>query len=247
MKKFVDNVFEGLAALDFGILYPVIVSSVVAAVFLITMVIGFFVYRIRRADKTSMLALSLTVYTLAAVKIVCDLFSKPIKDEFIFSCIGSLFIAAASFAEYWLLCLQFNSREILNLREKRLIDRLSRFNDSLGDTKNDDYFQGDEMPSEPSIIKNAFENSFKRAEYLPTFKGFDGEEMNNYGVNFNEVLLYIDRMRRYDLTMDEEKALDDLETNVSNFSRRNISCEERKKLSAGLMKLVKLLSKYKAS
>ena len=68
------------------------------------MIVGFFVYRIRRADKTSMLALTLAVYTLAAVKIVCDLFSKPIKDEFVFSCIGSLFIAAASFAEYWLLC-----------------------------------------------------------------------------------------------------------------------------------------------
>ena len=59
--------------------------------------------------------------------------------------------------------------------------------------------------------------------------------------------LDMDRVRRYDLTADEEKTLDDLETNVSNFSRRNISCEERRKLSAGLMKLVKLLSKYKAS
>ncbi len=247
MKKFVDNVFKSLASLDFGVLYPIIVSSVVASVFFITMVAGFFVYRIRRADKTSMLALSLTVYTLAAVKIVCDLFSKPIKDEFVFSCIGSLFIAAASFAEYWLLCLQFSSREILNLREKRLIERLSRFNVPLDSAENDDYFQDGEMPDEPFIIKNVFENPFRRAEYLPTFKGLNDDEMNNYGVNFNEVLLYIDRVRRFDLSMDEEKALDDLETNVSNFSRRNISCEERKKLSAGLMKLVKLLSKYKAS
>ena len=58
---------------------------------------------------------------------------------------------------------------------------------------------------------------------MPVFKGFEGEETNNYGVNFNEVLSYIDRVRRYDLTADEEKTLDDLETNVSNFSRRNIS------------------------
>ena len=247
MEKFVDYVFGILASLDFGVFYPVIVSSAVASVFLITMIAGFFVYRIRRADKTSMLALTLAVYTLAAVKIVCDLFSKPIKDEFVFSCIGSLFIAAASFAEYWLLCLQFNSREMLNMREKRLIARLSRFDDCSSDESGDDCFQSGEAPDESLVMKYTFENPFRRAEFLPVFKGFDGEEMNNYGVNFNEVLSYIDRVRRYDLTAEEEKALDDLETNVSDFSRRNISCEERRKLSVGLMKLVKLLSKYKAS
>ena len=47
MKKFVDYVFGILASLDFGVFYPVIVSSAVASVFLITMIVGFFVYRIR--------------------------------------------------------------------------------------------------------------------------------------------------------------------------------------------------------
>ena len=133
------------------------------------------------------------------------------------------------------------------MREKRLIARLSHFDDCSCDEGGDDCFQSGEAPDESLVMKYTFENPFRRAEFLPVFKGFEGEEANNYGVNFNEVLSYIDRVRRYDLTADEEKTLDDLETNVSNFSRRNISCEERRKLSAGLMKLVKLLSKYKAS
>lgn len=256
MKKFVVSIFVSLGALDLGAYYPIIVSSVVAVTFFVTIFLGVFVYRVRRADKTSMLALALAVYTLSAVKIVCDLFTKPIKETFVFSCAGSLFLAAASFAEYGILCLQYNAPETLNLREKRLIDGLSRFNDCFdkgetngeSDEKTNGDFSFEQRLPEQSNIKNAFfETPFKRAEYLQCEKGFERRESDNYGVNFGEILSYIDKARRYDLTTFEKSDLDELETNVQNFSRRFISCAERKKLSSGLSKLAKLLSKYRVS
>ena len=73
----------------------------------------------KRADKTSMLAVALSLYTLSAIKTVCDLISKPIRDEFVLSCIGGLLSSALSFAFYGLLCMQHNSHFKLSSRDKR--------------------------------------------------------------------------------------------------------------------------------
>lgn len=244
MKILAVKLFNFISRLNFGVYYPLFVPSAVAVIFLVVFLAGIFFYRVKRADKTSMLAVALSLYTLSVIKTVCDLISKPVRDEFVLSCIGGLLSSALSFAFYGLLCLQHNSNFKLSSRDKRLIARLSQSdrNDLSGNNNGDE-----DDPGEPFVIKNAlFDSPVKRVEFLPTEKYPKSSEAE-FGVNFGEILSYIGKLRRHELTAEETKAIDELEESVKLFSGREITCEERRKLSSELMRLVKLVSKYKAS
>lgn len=244
METLAVKLFNFISRLDLGAYYPLIVPSVVAATFLIVFISGIFFYRVKRADKTSMLAVALSLYTLSAIKTVCDLISKPIRDEFVLSCIGGLLSSALSFAFYGLLCMQHNSHFKLSSRDKRLIDRLSRSDRNNLYDKSDD---GADDAGEPFVIKNAlFDSPIKRVEFLPT-KKYPQKGEKDFGVNYGEILSYIEKLRRHELTAEETKVIDELEKSVKLFSTREITCDERRKLSSELMRLVKLVSKYKAS
>ena len=68
METLAVKLFNFISRLDLGAYYPLIVPSVVAAIFLIVFISGIFFYRVKRADKTSMLAVALSLYTLSAIK-----------------------------------------------------------------------------------------------------------------------------------------------------------------------------------
>lgn len=243
MKILAVKLFNFVSRLDFGVYYPLIVPSAVAAVFLIVFASGIFFYRVKRADKTSMLAVALSLYTLSLIKTVCDLISKPIRDEFVLSCFGGLISSALSFAFYGLLCMQHNSHFKLSSRDKRLIARLSR-SDRYNLSEDDG---GEGEAGEPFVIKNAlFDSPVKRAEFLPTEK-YPRSDETDFGINYGEILSYIGKLKRHELTAEETEAIGELEKSVKLFSSREITCDERKKLSSELMRLVKLVSKYKAS
>lgn len=269
MKEIAMKLFRLVSKPDLGVFYPLIVPSAIALVFLSLFITGIFCYRVKRADKTSILALTLCVYTLSVIKTICDLISKPIKQGFVLSCIGGLFMSALSFAFYGILCLQYNARLKLNMREKRLIDRLSRSDDEKTDGFKggfDDKFLSGENDLEPSLVKRAFSGSrfgspfdtpVKRVERLGTFKetfkaGGEGDgsgesDVTRYGINFCEILGYLENLKRHELTADEKALVFSLETKAESYSSRRISCEERKEFSSELLQLIKLVSKYKAS
>ncbi len=237
MKKLAVKLFNLISRLNLGTLYPVIVPSFVTAIFLLIFVAGIFCFHLRKKDKTSLLAVALSLYALSTIKTVCDLISKPIKENFVLSCVGGILMAAISFLFYALLCLQHNSRFYQKMRDKRLIDRLLKVNDNLDDS----------VPEEPTIIKNAFyDTPVKRVEFLPTEK-FKDEKNTEFGVNYGEILGYISLLRRHELSPEEEKEITELENFVRNYSSKTLTCDERHAFSAQLMRLVKLISKYKAS
>lgn len=251
MKEIAMKLFRLVSKPDLGIFYPLIVPSAIALVFLTLFIIGIFCYRVKRADKTSILALTLSVYTLSVIKTICDLISKPVKQSFVLSCIGGLFMSALSFAFYGLLCLQYNSRLKLNIREKRLIDGLSRFDtenrDGFADSL-DNGFCGSENDLNPSLVKRAFfDTPVKRIERLETFKPTGQSDDIGYGINFGEILGYLEKLKRHELTAEEQALVCLLEKKVNFYSSRSITCEERKELSSELTQLIKLVSKYKAS
>lgn len=254
MGTAIYNFFEFISNFDCGTLYPVIISACVATILFFILATGCFVYGVRKADKTSLLALSLVVYTVSAVKIVCDFLSKPVKEEFVFSCLGGMFLAAASFGEYALLVLQSNIHPMLNKREKRLIAQLSRFDEHDGEQNGlheillnhnlleDDFLNLKDYKTSSHNGLN-YNSAFKQVEFLPVFKGDNKEEGKEYGLNFNEVFAQIDNARNLNLSQSEAAILDNLELDVENFSRRNLTCEERRRLSRGLLNLIKILSK----
>lgn len=241
MKNIVISLFDFISRLNLGVFYPVMIPSVITAVFAVTFIIGIFCYRVKKTDKTILLAVTLSVYTLSVIKAVCDLISKPLKENFVLSCAGGLFMSALSFAFYGLLCLQYNCRLKPSGKEKQLIARLSRFDaDKIEDCA--------DKPEEPRIIKNAFsETPFKRVEFLPAEKYGYPDTAQTDNLNFGEILLYARKLERHDLTDEEKAVIDDLKTRIDSYSRKTISCEERKALSSKLMKLLKLISKYKVS
>ena len=244
METLAVNLFNFISRLDLGAYYPLIVPSAVAVIFLFVFLAGIFFYRVKRADKTSMLAVALSLYTISVIKTVCDLISKPIRDEFVLSCIGGLLSSALSFAFYGLLCMQHNSHFKLTSRDKRLIARLSQ--SDKNNLHGNDFGDADD-PGEPFVIKNSlFDSPIKRVEFLPT-KKYPQKGEKDFGVNYGEILSYIEKLRRHELTAEETKAIDELEQSVKLFSAREITCDERRKLSSELMRLVKLVSKYKAS
>ncbi len=258
MKKLAMKLFRFVSEVNLGIYYPLIVPSAIAFVFLSLFVIGIFCYRVKRADKTSILALTLSVYTLSVIKTICDFLSKPIRHGFVLSCGGGLFMSALSFAFYGLLCFQYNSRLKLNTREKRLIDGLSRFNDNLVSDQSDNFsigknppegdFPDDENDLKPSLVKRAFlDTPVKRIERLETFKPTGNSDDIRYGISFNEILCYLEKLKRHELTAEEKELVFSLEKSVKYLSGKQMTCEERKGLSLKLMQLIKLVSKYKAS
>lgn len=254
MKELAMKLFRLVSGVNLGIYYPLIVPSAVALVFLSLFVIGIFCYRVKKADKTSVLALTLSVYTLSLIKTICDILAKPIWRGFILSCMGGLFMSALSFAFYGLLCLQYNSRFKLNMREKRLIDRLSRSDDETLDNfaeRSDKRFSDGEDNLKPSLVKRAFSDTpVKRVERLETFKasgGSGGNDDTRYGINFGEILGYLEKLKRHELTPDEQTLVFSLEKSVKYLSGKQMTCEERKDFSSKLMQLIKLVSKYKAS
>ncbi len=251
MKEIAMKLFRLISKPDLGIFYPLIVPSAIALVFLSLFITGIFCYRVKKTDKTSILALSLSVYTLSVIKTICDLISKPIKQSFVLSCIGGLFMSALSFAFYGILCLQYNARLKLNMREKRLIARLSRSDAENSDdfpASFDDEFSSDEYAPEPSLVKRAFfDTPVKRVERLETYKANCESDDARYGINFGEILRYIETLKRHELTEEEQTLVFSLEKKARSFSSRNISCEERKEFSSELLQLIKLVSKYKAS
>lgn len=231
MKEIFEKIIEIVADADFGVLYPSLVPLIVSAVFFITYVIGWFLHKIKRLDKTPFLGVSLAAYSITLVKVTSDLLYNRVTEDFILSCFGGLFFVAASFGLYALLVVQYNSKIKLNRKEKRLIDRLSSFSDA---------------PEDSGIIKNAFNLSDKKSvEFLPVFKRDYGEgNGKDYSLNYGEVLSYIENARRYELTGDENALLDNLENDIEKYSTSGISCEERLEFSEKLMKLVKIISKY---
>lgn len=241
MKKIVISLFEFVARVDLGAIYPVAVPSFITLLYAVIFVIGIFCYRVRKTDKTVLLAVTLSVYTLSAIKAICDLTLEPTKDNLVLSCACGLFMSALSFAFYGLLCLQYNCRFKLNGKEKRLIARLSALNaDNSGDVS--------DTPEPPEIIKAAFANSpFKRIEYLPAESGntFGREQTDN--LNYGEILCYAEKLERHDLTSEESAEIRELKTRIESYSRKTISCDERKDLSLKLMRFLKLISKYKVS
>lgn len=163
-------------------------------------------------------------------------------------------MSALSFAFYGLLCLQYNSRLKLNMREKRLIDRLSRSDDETLDNfaeRSDKRFSNGEDDLKPSLVKRAFSDTpVKRVERLETFKasgGSGGSDDTRYGINFGEILGYLEKLKRHELTPDEQALVFSLEKSVKYLSGKQMTCEERKDFSSKLMQLIKLVSKYKAS
>ncbi len=258
MKESAMKLFRFVSGVNLGIYYPLIVPSAIALVFLSLFVIGLFCYRVKKADKTSILALTLSVYTLSVIKTICDFLSKPIRQNFVLSCVGGLFMSALSFAFYGLLCLQYNSRLKLNAREKRLIDGLSRFDDGLASDREDKFsggkntpggnFSGGENDLKPSLLKRAFfDTPVKRIERLETFKPTDSSDDIGYGISFSEILCYLEKLKRHELTTEEKELVFSLEKSVRYLSSKQMTCEERKELSSKLMQLIKLVSKYKAS
>ena len=258
MKELAMKLFRFVSEINLGIYYPLIVPSAIALVFLSLFIIGIFCYRVKRADKTSILALTLSVYTLSVIKTICDFLSKPIRQGFVLSCTGGLFMSALSFAFYGLLCLQYNSRLKLNMREKRLIDGLSRFDDDLVSDSRDEFSSGkktldgdfpdDENELKPSLVKRAFfDTPVKRIERLETFKPTGIGDDIGYGISFSEILCYLEKLKRHELTDEEKELVFSLEKSVRYLSGKQMTCEERKELSSKLMQLIKLVSKYKAS
>jgi len=217
-----------IANLKIGQFYPlaVTISSCISSG--ATLVFSIFIKKVRNADKTILLVITIISYLTCAFKIYCDaLKGKPINSEII--CF-SVFLCSVSFSFLSVSILLSNLNKSSKYTNNQLISKFSNINEPY---KYSNTLEGE-----------LFKAPFKRIEYLKTDKMFSDSADNNFGINYSQILQFIEELKNKDINEIEKEQLLDLECDVIKFAHVKSSDFERYEFSNKLSNLFKLMSKY---
>lgn len=222
--EILERFMKFTANINLGQFYPLIVSCSSLLVSTALLILTIFVRKIKKSDKTLPLTLSLFSYFSCAYKVFCD-FTYNTLPNLKALCV-SLFICAISillFSISLVLSKDFRKKKYV---DNQLIERLLQKSGS-----DYGYFL-------------SRETSEKEREFLQTDKMFTPNYRDDFGINYSQILYYIDGLKQKDLSFLERESIAKLECDVKRLSHVNVNYKDRDEFSQKITELFKLMSKY---
>ena len=219
--NFIVNFVGGF---DFGIFYPLYVSCSSLVVATLVLFLTLFVDKIKKTDKTIIPIFSLLSYFACGFKLMCDFLCGKNPDLYVLC--FSVFISCVSLCFYVVSFLLSKDNSNRYMPDKRLIDQLMQYS---GMENHADYPH--------------FENR-RESLYLPTDKLFTPKNLDDFGINYSNLLYIIRDLKQKVTDFEEEQLLSNLECDVIRLSHVKIANSERAIFSENLSRLLKLMSKY---